>query len=429
MALFSRRVVQSLVGEAAPLFLAGDLRALLKRLNSGRSTVVEAEYELAVLVGLKRLGCVTHAPKQFGRKRPDVYFSCAAGQFLADITCVSQASLTSRGPMRFLQDAFLQRISDGGMAGRNFHLQVGHTYKDFGGPRQVKLSIPAESDVTRLLDKHVPLLIEALKGKTTRMQHHINESGLDVVFTFDPASRYFGAGYLSDDSPALPIANPIFDALKRKAEQLAECGYEGPKAIFLCDSGAPVLREGHLAGPVKLMDIVKAIFATYPWIAFVVTLGAPQGGGALRGTFWHPPAGPSRIADGLRDLVMSLPANLPEAERDGQNAQNWIQAYPNVGASFRGGMRMSSNRITISARALQELLAGRINQEDWLKSHGFIPDGARPPLVNPFESALSAGRLISRVSIEPQPSKDDDWVTFDFGPADPAVSPITNPAK
>jgi hypothetical protein len=43
--------------------------------------------------------------------------------------------------------------------------------------------------------------------------------------------------------------------------------------------------------------------------------------------------------------------------------------------------------------------------------------------VNPFELRLREGRMITRIGVEVA-EESDDWVTIEFGPPNPAISPF-----
>ncbi len=79
---------------------------------------------------------------------------------------------------------------------------------------------------------------------------------------------------------------------------------------------------------------------------------------------------------------------------------------------------MSATRVTLSARTVQELLAGKTTHENFGKHYA----GSIPNPVAAFAAALKAGRLIESVSIEKCSDRDDDWLTFHLSKPDPAVS-------
>ena len=66
----------------------------------------------------------------------------------------------------------------------------------------------------------------------------------------------------------------------------------------------------------------------------------------------------------------------------------------------------------VSARKIQEVLAGRMTPEQ------FCSEYARPnsPFENPFLQALRQGFTIQSVNLTQVPTADDDLLEFQFGP-------------
>jgi hypothetical protein len=71
--------------------------------------------------------------------------------------------------------------------------------------------------------------------------------------------------------------------------------------------------------------------------------------------------------------------------------------------------------VKMSSRMLLELLSGNRTIGQFLQEYRMEPGH------NPFSRALAEGRLISKVTIERQPDKDDDCAIVEFGDPDPAV--------
>lgn len=83
---------------------------------------------------------------------------------------------------------------------------------------------------------------------------------------------------------------------------------------------------------------------------------------------------------------------------------------------------MSGNMIKISARLVQELLAGDVSVERFAEFHGW---GNGPEdMPNPFARSLRSGELISTINVIDYGDEDDNQFEFRFGPPDPAVSPF-----
>ena len=429
VAVWSRRVVQGMIDEVAAIMRPTQLRHLVRRLNTAGSEAVEAEYELALLVGLARTGNVTYEQKQPGRTRPDIIFSTAEGEFLCDITCVSQKSLASREPMRILSDTFIRLVEAGALSHEKFHLQVGHTETGEYPNRRVRLSLSSNDRIREVLNRRVPEIARQIKARPHhRSQWRLDESGIDVTVTYDPKGRGFGGGHRVDDLLSSLDQNPVRDALDRKAIQLARSGSTLLKGIFVCDSGAVVLRDTYMAAPFTLRQVIHSFFEYRPEISFVVVLYVPPHGGGLRGGVYSSECSKLKLADVMREILLSLPSRIPKAERDGRNAQTWAEKYPSEGASFFGAYKtMRSGGVKISARALQELLAGKHEIGEWLVRHGFVAEEPNSAERNPFAAALRAGRLIEHVTVERVADEDDDYLTFDFGKVDPAISPFRTP--
>ena len=84
---------------------------------------------------------------------------------------------------------------------------------------------------------------------------------------------------------------------------------------------------------------------------------------------------------------------------------------------------MKDKTIKLSARAVTELLAGRIDRKRFLQEHGMTGTELNEKPFPFFEQQLLAGRTIKRASVEREPHKDDDWIVLEFDGPDTAVSP------
>lgn len=230
--------------------------------------------------------------------------------------------------------------------------------------------------------------------------------------------------------------NAVFQALQRKYNQIEKAGYAGIKGIILCDAGASIIRHTIAsAAAYSLEDILREFFQSHPAVSFVVTLFVQREGLSdstyhIRGGFAHSPSATHPVPLPLKEEVTRIPEFLPKPVSDGLNARVWIASHrAPLGKSFFGGYQMTDKTVRISVRAVQELLAGRVDQNRFLTAHGFAPAKEEPVALNPFEKALSEGRLIEKIEVEKVEDKDDDWLTFHFGDADAAISKIKKPKR
>ena len=88
---------------------------------------------------------------------------------------------------------------------------------------------------------------------------------------------------------------------------------------------------------------------------------------------------------------------------------------------------MQGHTIKISARALTELLAGKIELKQFLEDHNLKPNESGQQAWPFFEWQLQSGRTLKNSFVEPEPHKDDDWIIFEYNGPDPAISPYRVP--
>jgi hypothetical protein len=90
-----------------------------------------------------------------------------------------------------------------------------------------------------------------------------------------------------------------------------------------------------------------------------------------------------------------------------------------IGNIFQGsGVMLQS--VTMSARKLQQLLAGRVTAQELFAEYG------RPeePIDNPFDRALNRGLTVDFVGLTKVPNCDDDLIEIRFSGPDPAISKL-----
>jgi hypothetical protein len=92
------------------------------------------------------------------------------------------------------------------------------------------------------------------------------------------------------------------------------------------------------------------------------------------------------------------------------------QTYATI--HYSGGLM--SGHVKLSARKIQEVLAGRTTAQELFAQF----DHLRRPFQNPFETALRQGLTTEALSLTKQPDADDDLLEIRFGLADPAISKL-----
>lgn len=81
---------------------------------------------------------------------------------------------------------------------------------------------------------------------------------------------------------------------------------------------------------------------------------------------------------------------------------------------------MSGRKIRLSSKAVMEVLSGRKSIDEFNSDYEWNGNSPDFRIPNPFERNLDEGRLPVKVTIEA--GDDDDWIEFEFGDKDVAIS-------
>jgi hypothetical protein len=128
--------------------------------------------------------------------------------------------------------------------------------------------------------------------------------------------------------------------------------------------------------------------------------------------------------EGLLALINRGLAELPQPVDTPRDALYWLgRLEANEGRTMNTltqGGGMMSQTIAISARKIQELLAGRMTPQELFSEY------ERPgsSFQNPFERALQQGLLMDAINLTKAPDGDDDLLEIKFGFPDPAISEL-----
>ena len=219
-----------------------------------------------------------------------------------------------------------------------------------------------------------------------------------------------------------PEDNPIYKALRKKERQLSGAPDGTMKCIFLGDAGCRMLRELRPLGPVDVsgdqvirhfmaktnVDIV-CVFSPYRDFPVFGGFNPPRWKVTLYDR--HTPQTPSDY-----ERLNQLASGLPPPRLEGYQARSWHRqgSFDPQGRGIYLGCRMTSKSgslsISISARLVLELLAGRITPEQF---QHFAFD--KNP--NQFDQNFKRGLTIQSARIEKAgPDKDDDFFVFDLEP-------------
>lgn len=410
-----------------------DLEKQVKALNSGGIASLSAEWEIVILNAFNKIGHVGYEISFGGQRVPDLFFSPTDGSnlsFLADIKTISDIGYEDESPLNpFIDEAF-RIFRKNKIRLNSLHYEPGDTTK---GSRGVKLKLPAKSQFNDFFKgSEFQNFISAIKAEPS-MQHNFifTSEEIHVRFYYDPQKKYGSGRYASYNTAHSLTKNPVFYALKDKADQLKKSGHEGIHAIFVCDGGCGLLTSNLLDWrSYGLNDITKEFFRQNSSVDFIVVFAVKEDShssfnfGRKRFIEVKPFLNPTSTIspEALLRLFKNLEHHLPVPLNTAKNAFYKIEKGPETfGNSFYGGFRVENNVIKISARGLLELLAGRNELKQFLQDHGQAPTDTHPSNQNYFALRFNEGRLIDNVRVEKFADRDDDWIVFEFGNPDPAI--------
>ncbi len=443
MPIFTRRRLQAMLYELTPHFDEFKGSDLIRRLESKRvEQALPAEMELALLWALLQLGELEVEPEWFGTGRvPDAFSERLfdGRPAIVEITAISDAGLAQEDDMRRTASIFCEaanKILRG--AGRHLHFTIGeesgYTVQGYVRRRKVDSEFAISSEVLSRFTSWLgdssssirsPLEIRDGKTHVVVTWHEQRQSKFSNIFSSMPAEAYSLTN------------NPLCSALKAKADQLRSADFDGVRCVLLGDAGSTLLRrldssmrsphsytgrqiiENFLGKPDCELDVICA-FSPHRSPNFMSVHREPL---TWRMTVFARPG----VTVSLLGLE-ALRAALPRPRFEGYQARSLQQqaAYSTSSRGWYLGTHISSGRemmtISISARALLDLLAGRITPDQFNHMVGMKET---PTQKNLFKHRLDLGDVISSVRIEPGGvDEDDDRLIIELS-RDPSAAPLT----
>lgn len=445
--VFSRRAIQTKLDLLEQILSVEQHSNLIKRLNRPGRERLGAMWEAVFLAALSEVVPIAHEQALADGRQPDFRFAFEHGgrqlTVVGDIGGVSDAGLDMQNPVRDLGDQ-VTRLA------RKYQLDPNHFRYDINGEQvgafpktRMKLLLPSGSEFQTLVNAVLePFIQELAQAPPPTADFSHKAPGVDVRIRYDQSQWGAGGGYPSYDVATSLTENPIFRALRAKADQLRAAETDAIRLVILCDADCAAMRHAPLGMGSSFSsrqiatDFLRQTSAVDLVLLVTVEKRNPYSTG-LRDfqmrydlTAASPMQSRSQrinnevIAD-LQALLEKAIRTLPKPMIDACNAAIRCQEK-GYGMGKHGGSEMNDERIKISRRAVQELLAGAITQERFAEMHRWSEDSNSE---NPFLWPLLHGQLISSMTVIPCPEDDDDWIEFRFDPADPAISPFrrTNP--
>lgn len=436
MTLFVRRDIQRSIQVLAATLPAGEVSRLVNRLNRHTREALAAEWEAVLLAALSTVGKLDYEPDTGGQRRLDMRIRRPDVEFLADIRTVSDINVQDRNPAKLLWEELTRSARRLGLTCAGLALEIGDR-----DDRTRRLLLPPKGELpTFVRDNLKPFLEQVAAHPEADRALSIRQAGVQVTLRYDSKERRFSRGQWIDyTAPRSPERNPLFNALKAKADQLRGSGWQGLRGIVICDGDCGALRDrAFFGGTAGCKEIVAEFFKHHPrTVGFVAVLEVLSRFrtfprqldiGIHSKLFWNP-----RQDEALRPAVeetfRTACDRLPTPARTPANALEWLRSEDvDSGTSFYGGFSMKGpDEIRISARGLVELLAGKVEPKRFLEDHGFLPTKSRSQAMPFFQRKLDEAKTLQSVSLERCEHEDDDWVVLRFRGPDAAVGPFRIP--
>ncbi len=436
MALFSRRDIQAAIDYVGDSISALQWKCIIGNLN-GHSPVqcIAAEWEAVLLAAFRRQGRVEYERDFGGDCKPDLFFQMGDSgtlEFAADITTVSDADAHTRNPFEEFSSAIWRSLHRLGCPPAGLYLDVKHEEIGKYGDQKIRLCLPEKGEIDAFVKSEVkPFLTNIAKEPHKAALHTYNKNGIRFDIRYDPADKRFsGGGHLAYTVPYSLRRNPLYHALKDKSAQLSKSTYSGPRGIIVCDGDSDSLKEQNSgSGACGRGRIIQPFLRSHTSVFFVLVLRIEEVHRVLQfgekvqiapKVYWN--ACPRTFVEQMTEILRRAVRGLPSPESSPGNALRWLRSPKGSTGRLLGSTSMQGNTIKISARSLTELLAGKVEVQDFLQNHGLKPIDPGDHAFPFFENQIQRGNTLKNAFVEREENKDDDWLVLEYDGPDAANS-------
>jgi hypothetical protein len=444
MPIFTRRQLQQMFNELGPRLAPGKATDLLKRLEHiNPNQAIPAEFELALSWAVSKTALL-EIDRPMGNRTPDIYSPnlLSSAPISIDVAAISDVSLSGEAFMRRAAK-IINLTCDQIVKGSSAHLH--YDFKERSGyirDDQGRAKFSRRRQVTESFKMEPKLrtsLADWLTSEPTRRPLRLTTKNIDVVITWRGYVHPLLNTFCTMPSLAYDLReNPLYQVLKSKSDQLRKVPNGVYRGIFLGDAGCQLFnnidrvdRVNHTYSGQQIIEEFLACENTVDFVAVFSVKRAKENSwhAAKNPRLWYlylfeQKTPPDRLDLGpilrLRDLLPVPYVTGYEARLRHEQGMFSPEARGRYLPTSMSTGRQSMT-VRISARALQELMAGRLRAEQFENWAAGCP--------NPFEQHLALGWIISSVSFEPKDTvADDDYLTFTFK-EDPAAAALRLPDK
>ena len=444
MPIFGRRQLQRMFDELGPWLNHHKAKDLLKRLeNVAPDQALPAEYELVLTWAVSKIASL-EIDKPMGTRTPDIYSPdlLPNAALVADVAAVDDVSLSGIATMRRacnIINLACDKIRK--QSSKHLHYTFGER-SGYARSSNGRTKYYRHRLVSRdfQMDERLRNALETWLATGKPVQRLVWSTGdIGVSIEWRDLAHPFNNIFCTMPSLAHDLRdNPLYRVLKVKSRQLRNVPAGFSRAVFLGNAGCSLLNDIHPMGQglntFSGKQIIQRFLADDNSIDLVVVFTVERLNRHWTHCFDDPRVWRSYIfhksnvlpADTLARLNL-LTEKIPAPHLSGYEAHSWHEqgmCNPDARGHYLGSI-MSSGRermtLRISARAVQELMAGTLSPEMFTDSV-FSKD-------NPVRHQLATGHTVSDVRFESKGADDDDdYLVFEFS-ADPAAKPLQLPAR
>jgi hypothetical protein len=439
MPVFARRRLQSMLDALGVLLSPGKASDLLARLeHKNAKDALAAEVELGLLWSINHVAHLEIDPELAGStSRPDAFSRDLFVRWPAviEITALSDDTFSGETQMERAANIICQFANrERKRSSTHLHFQFLEENRLEKGMRRRVRRITPKFKLTSAFENILRGWLTALDWPNPEAIRLTDEE-IDVVIRWKERVHPHGRVFSSMPAVADHIEdNPVFKALRRKERQISSSPEGALKCIFLGDAGCRMLRELKPFGPHDVSgDQVIKHFLTRSSVDLVCVFSPYRAlqqlfSGGSRAPQWKVSLYPrnAELVPADYELLNKMVLALPKPQLEGYQARSWHQQgmFNPQGKGIYLGCSMTTKSgatsISISARMVLELLAGRLTPEEF-QNYSFRQN------QNLFDAQFKQGMTIQSARLEKAGlDEDDDLLVFDMEP-DWGARPLRNP--
>lgn len=241
--IFARRALQRRLDELRTTIGDAAVNGIVARLNVPGRDRIAAMWEVVVLHGLATIGNLESEKELPTGRRPDAWFDNSDIRFIADVTSASDDGLSDQNPYAELAALIEKEKAKLGLPIGGLDMRLHSREEKRSRGVRTFLKLPSKGKLVNFVRTEVtPRLREQMAAEESILRISISDEEVGIDIVIDPSkSPYTSYGFAAYDVPTIKDRNPLYNALKDKADQLRSA--PGVSGIILGDGDCAALAE------------------------------------------------------------------------------------------------------------------------------------------------------------------------------------------